>query len=83
MARRVLAVFVHLAMLMLAAILAVKGWDFMRDAGETTPFLQVDKVYWYAAIPVSGILMSIYSIVGLWRALRGDLRSSDAIVTLG
>jgi TRAP-type C4-dicarboxylate transport system permease small subunit len=82
-ARQALAVLVNLAMLTLAVILAWKGWGFMRDAGETTPFLQIDKVYWYAAIPVSGILMSVYSIAGLWRTLRGELRRSDDVVTLG
>jgi TRAP-type C4-dicarboxylate transport system permease small subunit len=82
-ARRVLAVIVNLAMLALAAMLAWKGWEFMRDSGETTPFLQIDKVYWYAAIPSSGILMVIYSIAGLWRSLLGELRSPEDVVTLG
>lgn len=82
-AARVLAVLVNLAMLALAAILAWKGWDFMTGAGETTPFLQIDKVYWYAAIPVCGSLMAIYSLVGLWRALRGEIRAPETIITLG
>lgn len=82
-ARQALAVVTHLAMLALAAVFAVKGWDFMREAGETTPFLQIDKSYWYAAIPVCGAMMSIYSMAALWRALRGDLQSREEIVTLG
>jgi TRAP-type C4-dicarboxylate transport system permease small subunit len=82
-ARRSLAVLVNLAMLALAAILAWKGWEFMIGAGETTPFLQIDKVYWYAAIPVCGILMTIYSLAGVWRALRGEIRGPDEIITLG
>ena len=82
-ARQALAVVTHLAMLALAAIFAVKGRDFMLAAGETTPFLQIDKVYWYAAIPVCGALMCIYSVAGLWRALNGDIQSREEIVTLG
>jgi TRAP-type C4-dicarboxylate transport system permease small subunit len=82
-ARRVLAVLTNIAMLALAAILALKGWDFMREAGETTPFLQIDKVYWYAAIPVCGTLMSVYSAAGMWRAFRGELVAADDVVTLG
>ena len=82
-ARQALAVLTHLAMLALAAMLALKGWDFMQQSGETTPFLQIDKVYWYAAIPVCGALMSLYSIAALWRALRGDIRTSQGGVTLG
>ena len=82
-ARQALAVLTHLAMLALAVILAMKGWDFMRDSGETTPFLQIDKVYWYAAIPVCGTLMSIYSVAGFWRTIRGQVPPPDHVVTLG
>jgi TRAP-type C4-dicarboxylate transport system permease small subunit len=82
-ASRVLAVLVNAAMLALATILAWKGWDFMRESGETTPFLQIDKVYWYAAIPVCGLLMTIYSVAGLWQAVKGETRRSDDLVTLG
>ncbi len=81
--RQALAVVTSLAMLALAAILALKGWTFLLESGETTPFLQIDKAYWYAAIPVCGALMSIYSLAALWRALRGDLATPTDIVTLG
>ena len=83
-ARQALAVLTSLAMLALAAILTLKGTTFLLDSGETTPFLRIDKAYWYAAIPFCGALMSIYSLAALWRALRGDLVSpGDEIVTLG
>lgn len=82
-ARQALAVITHLAMLALAAIFAVTGRDFMLAAGETTPFLQIDKVYWYAAIPVCGAVMCVYSVAALWRALNGDIRSREETVTLG
>ncbi len=74
--RVVLAVITNLAMLGLALILAYYGWAFAVNAGETTPFLRLTKVYWYAAIPVGGVLMSIYSVVWLWRVIR-DRETAD------
>jgi len=81
-ARQALAVATHLAMLALAVILSYAGWDFLRQSGETTPFLQIDKAYWYAAIPVCGTLMAVYSIAALWRALRGDIKIRHGVATL-
>lgn len=69
--RMALAIAIHLAMLAVAATLAIKGREFVAMAGETTPFLQLDKAWWYAAIPVCGALMAVYSAVALWRALHG------------
>ncbi len=81
--RQVLAVVTQLAMLALAVLLAYSGWDFLRQSGETTPFLQINKAWWYAAIPVCGTLMCGYSIAGLWRALRGEVKRSHGVATLG
>lgn len=81
--RRALDVLIQAAMLSLAAMLAAKGWEFLLAAGETTPFLQLDKTYWYAAIPVCGALMTIYSVVALWRALRGREDGGRRSITLG
>jgi TRAP-type C4-dicarboxylate transport system permease small subunit len=82
-ARQALAVLSSFSMLLVAVLLAVKGWSFLQDSGETTPFLQIDKMYWYAAIPACGVLMAAYSLAALWRALRGDLRPAGENVTLG
>ncbi|RUT34549.1 TRAP transporter small permease [Arsenicitalea aurantiaca] len=65
----VLSVIINLAMLGFALMLAWYGWQFAANAGETTPFLRMNKVYWHAALPVGGILMSIYSVVWLWRVV--------------
>ena len=80
--RRVLTSLIQLSMLAIAAILSYAGWDFLRQSGETTPFLQVDKMWWYAAIPVCGSLMCVYSLVALWRAMRGQLDAPREIATL-
>ena len=82
-ARQLLAVVIQTALLLLAAMLTLKGWDFMLAAGEITPFLQLDKTYWYAAIPVCGALMTIYSVAALWRALCGRLDDEPKGITLG
>jgi TRAP-type C4-dicarboxylate transport system permease small subunit len=81
--RQLLAIATHLVMLAVAAVFVFAGWDFMRQSGETTPFLQIDKTYWYAAIPLCGTLMCAYSVAALWRAVRGDLRPHHGIATLG
>jgi TRAP-type C4-dicarboxylate transport system permease small subunit len=69
--RRALTLLHHLLMLVFALVLVVKGLEFVRDAGETTPFLGIDKSYWYLALPVPGALMALYSIAHLVRTIRG------------
>jgi len=70
----VLALAINLLMFGFAVMLAWYGWRFAAASGETTPFLRLDKTYWYAAIPVCAVLMAIYSLVWLWRIvwLRED-----------
>jgi len=70
-AQRALEILINLAMLAFALILAFYGWEFMQLSGETTPFLRLDKAWWYAAIPLCGALMALYSLVWLWRVIRG------------
>jgi TRAP-type C4-dicarboxylate transport system permease small subunit len=70
-ARRAIAMLHHVLMLGFALVLLVKGLEFVRDAGETTPFLGIDKSYWYLALPVPGAVMAIYSVAHLWRTARG------------
>ena len=38
-----------------------------RSSGETTSCLQVDKTWWYAAIPVCGMLMAGYGVAAVGR----------------
>lgn len=81
--RQALAALTHLAMLAIAVMLTLVGWDFVRQSGETTPFLQISKAWWYAAIPVCGMIMAGYSIAATWRALRGELVAVSDAATLG
>jgi TRAP-type C4-dicarboxylate transport system permease small subunit len=77
-----LEIAINVCMLAFAAVLTIYGWDFLQQSGETTPFLRVDRVYWYAAIPVCGSVMAAYSIVWIWRVVSGQ-GSLEKDVTLG
>lgn len=69
-------------MLGFALILVWWGTVFLLDSAETAPFLGLDRAWWYAALPVSGVPMALYSIAGLWRSWRGRhaLGQADAMV---
>ena len=69
--RRVLALMHHALMLAVALVLVWKGGEFVRDSGETLPFLGIDKAFWYLALPVPGAAMAAYSVAGLVRTWRG------------
>ena len=81
--RRAITIMSQTLMLVFALVMTVKGFEFLRDAGETTPFLRLDKSYWYVAVPATGAIMSIYSIAGLWRAVRGEMALEDSGTILG
>lgn len=66
-----LEITINVLMLVFALILTVYGWEFLQQSGETTPFLRIDRAYWYAAIPFCGALMAAYSVVWIWRVVRG------------
>ena len=66
----VLKFVIELGMLTFAALMVYFGWDFATAITEYTPFLLVNKIYWYLSIPVSGAIMLAYSLVGLYELLR-------------
>lgn len=70
--RRLVEIAINLAMLVFAATLALYGFEFMEMSGETTPFLRLDKRWWYAAIPLCSTGMALYSLAWLWRVIRGE-----------
>jgi hypothetical protein len=46
--------------------------------------LQFNKIYWYAAIPICGCFMAIYSLVSLARLLFDpSFEEHQEIITLG
>lgn len=80
-ARRAVGILINLLMLLVLWVFVVKGWEFASQASETTPFLQADKIWWYAAIPVSGLVMATYNLAALWRLLWHPL--PDVSVDIG
>jgi TRAP-type C4-dicarboxylate transport system permease small subunit len=78
-----LEVLINLSMLAFAGIMIVYGWEFMVGSGETTPFLRMDRAYWYAALPFAGVFMGIYSLVWIWRVLRGRARLASNSTLVG
>ncbi|WP_417722598.1 TRAP transporter small permease [Salipiger sp.] len=68
-----LEVFVQLVSLGFAAIMAVYGWQYAVNAREMTAILDIDKVWYYGALPFCCAVMGIYSVVHLVEALRDAL----------
>jgi len=81
--RKLVEIAINLAMLGFAVTLAVYGWEFMQMSGETTPFLRLDKGWWYAAIPLCGAAMALYSIAWLWRVIRGEAALESTATLIG
>jgi len=82
-ARRWLEVGLHVVMFGFALVLVVYGREFMEMSGETTPFLRLDKGWWYAAIPLTAALMAVYSLVWIWRAVRRGETLESAATLVG
>ncbi len=70
-AKRALQVLISFLMLCLAGVILFWGAEFAFETGEVTPVLSVSKTFWYAALPVSGLGMTVYGLLHFWRALRG------------
>jgi TRAP-type C4-dicarboxylate transport system permease small subunit len=73
--RRALAIAQQAIMLGFALILVWFGTVFLVDSAETAPFLGWDRAWWYAAMPIAGVPMAVYSLAGIWRVLRGERRA--------
>ena len=69
--RHIVEVHIKFLMLVVALTLLIKGTAFVAGSGETTPFLRLDKAWWYASVPMCGAFLTIYSVAGLARAYLG------------
>jgi TRAP-type transport system small permease protein len=68
---RVLDVAVSLLILGFLAVFTWQGWFFMIQAGgNTSPMLTMPRPLWYAAIPVSGLVMMGYTVRRCFGAFR-------------
>lgn len=70
-ARRVLRIITCLLAIGFLVIMTKYGLDLTRKAGALTPILKLPTALLYAAIPVSGAVMLIYSLAELARLLTG------------
>jgi TRAP-type C4-dicarboxylate transport system permease small subunit len=68
-ARWSLEVALELVLLGFALLLVYYGWDLATGITEYTPFLKANKLYWYAALPISGAIMAGYSLARIGRLL--------------
>lgn len=66
-ARRVIGLLTPLAFLVFGAYLVVQGWDFTQSMMRNTlPATGLPTGVQYAAMPVSGVLISVYSVLHLF-----------------
>jgi TRAP-type transport system small permease protein len=70
-AGRVLDVVTGVLILGFLAVFTWHGWFLTLQArGNTTPMLTLPKPLWYAAIPVSGLLMIVYTMFRILNVIR-------------
>jgi TRAP-type C4-dicarboxylate transport system permease small subunit len=67
------------ATLALTLVLLWQGIDATRQVGfQRLPVMRVSAAWMYAAVPVSGLLMTWYALVNLVRSVRGGGRDEQA-----
>ena len=68
--------FVYLAIIAFAAgIMAWGGWQLVSQrfaSGQTLPALGIAKGWFYLALPVSGVLTTMFMIESFWATLTND-----------
>jgi TRAP-type transport system small permease protein len=70
--RRATAIFGTLAVMGFGWILIQQGWKLVElGQFQQTPVMGLSKQYIYASVPVGGVLVILFSLPQLWRALRG------------
>jgi TRAP-type C4-dicarboxylate transport system permease small subunit len=68
-------IFLPLIVMAFSAILILQGLVFLElGRFQQTPVMGLPKTWIYAAMPVGGTLMILYSLGPLWRAFRGHRR---------
>lgn len=70
---RVLQVLLGLLALGFLLVLTWQGWLLTVQArGNTSPMLELPKPWWYASVPVSGVVMIGYTIALMVKAFRSS-----------
>jgi TRAP-type C4-dicarboxylate transport system permease small subunit len=70
-AGRALDVVVGLLILGFLAVFTWQGWFFMiQSSSNTSPMLTMPRPLWYATIPVSGLVMIVYTVSRILNDIR-------------
>lgn len=69
-ARAAMRILIALLSLTFLIVMTWKGLDLTRRSAAVTPILNLPVAVLYAAIPIAGALMCVYTLVDLWRAVR-------------
>ena len=70
--QRVTVVFGILVVMGFGWILIQQGWKLVElGQFQQTPVMGLSKQYIYVSVPVGGVLVILFSLGHLWRALRG------------
>jgi TRAP-type C4-dicarboxylate transport system permease small subunit len=73
--RRLAAFVTPLVIITFSSVLVVQGLAFLEFGRfQQLPVMGISKIWIYAAMPVGGALMIIYSLQSLWRMVRSESR---------
>jgi TRAP-type C4-dicarboxylate transport system permease small subunit len=76
--RKALEIAILAFSLLFALLFTWWGWKFAAGTIEMTAFLMLPKNGWYMAMPVTGALMTVYTVAALWRSISPDGRAAAA-----
>ncbi|MFI5340244.1 MAG: TRAP transporter small permease [Candidatus Methylomirabilales bacterium] len=77
---RALEVLLGLLSLGFLAVFTWQGWLLTLQAqGNTSPMLTMPRPWWYAALPVSGLVMIVYTVSRILQAIRPAPRDRNVI----
>lgn len=79
-AARVAAIISQMVILLFSAcIMAWGGFELVSERfarGQLLPSLGISKGWFYLALPISGVLISLYAVEALWAILQSESRSA-------
>lgn len=73
--QKLMALLLPAVVMTFATVLIQQGMTFLDlGRGQQTPVMGLPKTWIYAAMPIGGALMVVYSLRPAWRALQGVFR---------
>jgi len=79
-ARRLATFATPLVIIAFSCVLVIQGYEFMEFGRfQQLPVMGISKNWIYAAMPIGGLLMIIYSLQNLWRAVRARYVPAAAV----